>query len=131
MNKPLPHEQRAMKEKGELDVKIAKLNSFINSNAIQALPEDERNRLGNQVEAMLVYSRILGNRIAAFSPNNGVYDEDAKMELESCPCIDMQLRAQCLDFALRMHQYTHYIDVVAAAEAFEKFIKGPNKEEAQ
>jgi hypothetical protein len=62
-----PHQQRVVTEKAELDEKIDKLKAFImNSPIYQKLPDDERSRLNQQYDAMVVYSHILGARIEAF-----------------------------------------------------------------
>jgi len=63
----MPHQERVVTEKKELDEKIGKLNEFILSNPVFArLPEDERKRLSDQHFHMKNYSDILGARIAAF-----------------------------------------------------------------
>ena len=57
-----------MDEKSELDAKLAKLSEFIRTNPVfGALPSEERARLVLQRGYMVEYSRILGERIAAFS----------------------------------------------------------------
>lgn len=65
-----PHQQRVADEKTELDVKIAALAGFINDSSPGArfltLAEAERMRLYAQHRAMVAYSAILGERIAAF-----------------------------------------------------------------
>lgn len=66
-----PHQQRVVNEKTELDVKIAALTAFINTfdapfSKFAALPDPERQRLYTQQHAMIVYSGILAERIAAF-----------------------------------------------------------------
>ncbi|KWZ53301.1 hypothetical protein WK57_30400 [Burkholderia ubonensis] len=76
-----PHQQRVVDEKDALDDKIAKLAFFIGSfqkpNSVFAgLPEPERQRLYAQHRAMVTYSTILGERIAAFvtdAPSAEVY----------------------------------------------------------
>lgn len=64
----LPHQQRVVDEKLELDGKIGKLDEFINyRNPVFAkLSQDEQKRLCRQFDAMEEYSNILGQRIAAF-----------------------------------------------------------------
>ncbi len=64
----LPHQQRVVDEKNELDEKLTKLTSFINSEKFTEIvaSEDERGRLVCQEEAMKYYSEILAERIAAF-----------------------------------------------------------------
>lgn len=66
-----PHQQRVVDEKADLDEKVAKLAAFIatfdNPNSVfAALSEPERHRLYDQHRAMVTYSTILGERIAAF-----------------------------------------------------------------
>ncbi|WP_430230526.1 crAss001_48 related protein [Paraburkholderia tropica] len=61
-----PHQVRVVAEKNELDEKIAKLVSFVGSPTWSRLDEAERSRLTEQGLAMQDYSRILGDRIAAF-----------------------------------------------------------------
>lgn len=62
----LPHQQRVIDEKAELDAKIEKLNTFISSEMIKKVEEQEQFRLGAQSVAMQRYSEILGERIANF-----------------------------------------------------------------
>lgn len=66
-----PHQQRVVHEKAELDEKIDKLAGFIGTfdkpySLFAGLPEPERQRLYAQHRAMVTYSTILGERIAAF-----------------------------------------------------------------
>ena len=61
-----PHEMRVIEEKQELDGRLTKLRAFIGSVTYGGLPEVERLRLFRQSEVMAEYSRILGDRIAAF-----------------------------------------------------------------
>lgn len=61
-----PHQQRVVAEKAELDSKIEKLNTFITSDKIQSVSEQEQFLLGAQSVAMQRYSEILGERIANF-----------------------------------------------------------------
>jgi hypothetical protein len=60
-----PH-QRVMLEKQELDRKILKLGTFIDTDAFHAVEGDEQTRLFSQLNTMHAYSAILGERIAAF-----------------------------------------------------------------
>ena len=63
-----PHQQRVVDEKTELDEKLKKLTAFIDTNTVfENLPEDEKTRLVRQESCMSEYSKILGERIAAFS----------------------------------------------------------------
>lgn len=62
-----PHQQRVLDEKAELDDRLSKLTTFIESSPIFAqLPIDEQERLRAQAAVMTDYSRILASRIAAF-----------------------------------------------------------------
>ena len=63
----LPHQERVVSEKHDLDEKLNKLKAFIETSpTFKALPEDERGRLNQQFDCMAEYSSILGQRIAAF-----------------------------------------------------------------
>lgn len=66
-----PHEQRVFDEKAELDARLQKLRSFLDSVIFGGLPEAERYRLRRQAEVMAEYSRILAERIFAFPPATG------------------------------------------------------------
>ena len=66
MSELLPHQQRVVDEKRELDEKISKLGPFLNSSIFKSLDGDEQERLCDQYEVMQVYSNILRDRIAAF-----------------------------------------------------------------
>ena len=61
------HQQRVIDEKAELDEKLVKLGAFISSSSVfLSLPEDEQLRLKTQAMHMSSYSKVLGERIAAF-----------------------------------------------------------------
>jgi hypothetical protein len=63
-----PHQNRVIIEKAELEIKLAALTDFVNNSPIYGtLPDAEQMRLGRQAEVMDEYSRILGERIAAFT----------------------------------------------------------------
>ena len=55
-----------MTEKNELDEKRGKLTAFIGGDIYRTLDQVEKSRLNRQLEAMTLYSNILGERIAAF-----------------------------------------------------------------
>ena len=59
-------QQRVIKEKVELDSKIQRLVAFTTTRIFMALDDAEKGRLQYQCDAMYLYSRILGDRIAAF-----------------------------------------------------------------
>jgi hypothetical protein len=61
-----PHQQRVLDEKSELDEKRTKLTAFIGGDIYRKLDPVEQSRLNRQLEAMTLYSNILGERIAAF-----------------------------------------------------------------
>ena len=63
-----PHQQRVVDEKKELDAKLTKLSAFISSENFHSIVDDanEIYNLHNQERFMLGYSRVLGERIAAF-----------------------------------------------------------------
>jgi hypothetical protein len=66
-----PHQQRVITEKQELDEKLIKLTTFINSNNFTTIVQDEaeRNRLIKQESIMQEYSDVLAERIEAFIIN--------------------------------------------------------------
>ena len=66
MRELLPHQQRVVEEKAELDAKLEKLIPFLSSDTCHALSFDERGRLHRQAEVMREYSAILGARVAGF-----------------------------------------------------------------
>jgi hypothetical protein len=61
-----PYQERVVQEKTELDIKIGKLNSFIESPKFYTVTQLERRHLIRQMQAMGTYSDILGERISAF-----------------------------------------------------------------
>lgn len=62
-----PHQQRVIQEKTELDERYRKLYDFIHGdNFFRVCDEPERERMIRQLNAMLAYSEVLGERIAAF-----------------------------------------------------------------
>ena len=63
----LPHQQRVVNEKTELDSKREKLGEFKNMDAFARLPWQEQERLNTQAHIMTMYSAVLGERIAAFA----------------------------------------------------------------
>lgn len=60
----LPHQQRVIDEKTELDERREKLASFYSTPVFHGLPESEQSLLLTQGVAMRCYSDILGERIA-------------------------------------------------------------------
>jgi hypothetical protein len=64
----LPHQERVVEEKKELDEKATKLSDFIGfSPVFDDIDPAEQERLKEQCEIMWQYSTILGQRIAAFT----------------------------------------------------------------
>ena len=64
-----PSQQRVVDEKRHLDEKIDKLRSFMFGNpTFTSVPLPEKIRLAKQLEAMELYSEVLGERISAFEP---------------------------------------------------------------
>jgi len=61
-----PHQQRVVREKDELDAKIASLIAFIVSDNFNGICESERKRMRRQEVLMELYSEVLAERIAAF-----------------------------------------------------------------
>lgn len=61
-----PHQERVVAEKAELDEKIDKLTSFIDTPVFAGLDEAEQERLVRQLHHMGHYTAVLGERIAAF-----------------------------------------------------------------
>lgn len=62
----LPHQQRVVDEKTELDGKLEKLGAFLGSSVFEKLPQTERYLLSKQRELMGGYSEILRERISYF-----------------------------------------------------------------
>ena len=62
----LPHQQRVIDEKAELDERRAKLSAFAHTEMFAGLPQDEQTRLEHQGFHMGAYSDILAQRIANF-----------------------------------------------------------------
>lgn len=65
-NKMLPHQERVITEKKEIDERGDKLEQFILSEKFGTLPVAEQERMKRQLEIMGKYSEVLGERIAAF-----------------------------------------------------------------
>jgi hypothetical protein len=66
MKELLPHQQRVVEEKKELDDKLFRLRLFLASEKIVSVPQVELERLHRQLDAMQEYSNILSERIDAF-----------------------------------------------------------------
>lgn len=61
-----PHQLRVVEEKKELDEKLSKLSSFLQTQIFASLPEAEQIRLNRQENIMKEYAGILGERINNF-----------------------------------------------------------------
>jgi hypothetical protein len=64
----LPHQQRVVAEKAELDEKLSKLKAFFETELYHNLDAAEHDLLACQSDIMEEYSAVLGARIAAFTP---------------------------------------------------------------
>ena len=62
----LPHQQRVVEEKAELDVKVKKLAEFLAGEMPEGVTNAEQGRLQHQHSIMEAYSNILDARIKAF-----------------------------------------------------------------
>lgn len=66
MKEYLPHQQRVVDEKAELDAKREALSNFKNTNVFAELDWKERDRLNSQAMIMGMYSAVLADRISNF-----------------------------------------------------------------
>lgn len=62
-----PHQKRVVDEKRELDERKQKLEAFFETPTFAQLDDSEQGRLHAQHAAMVDYSRVLGDRIEAFT----------------------------------------------------------------
>lgn len=62
-----PYQERVVAEKAELDAKLAKLRAFLFTDLFETLDSDTQGLLWKQAGHMYNYSKVLGERIAAFS----------------------------------------------------------------
>jgi hypothetical protein len=62
-----PHQKRVVEEKRELDERKQKLEAFFDTATFAQLDDSEQGRLHAQHDVMVDYSRILGDRIEAFT----------------------------------------------------------------
>jgi hypothetical protein len=65
-NKMLPHQQRVVDVKAELDDKLSKLKAFTETDLFKSLAVEDRVLLDTQATYMDAYSRTLGKRIDRF-----------------------------------------------------------------
>jgi hypothetical protein len=61
------YQERVVEEKRELDEKLAKLVVFGHTEQFLLLSSDEKDRMSHQHSSMEAYSKVLGERIEAFS----------------------------------------------------------------
>ena len=64
----LPYQQRVVSEKAELDDRLGKLNTFLDTSTFNAMHNDERARMIRQHYHMVELSKVLGERVDAFLP---------------------------------------------------------------
>lgn len=62
----LPHQERVVQQKRELDEEIAKLKDFLYSGKFDSVKDSELGIMVRQYSVMKRYSLILGERIAEF-----------------------------------------------------------------
>jgi hypothetical protein len=62
-----PHQKRVIDEKRDLDERKQKLEAFFETPTFAQLDDSEQGRLHAQHAAMVDYSRVLGDRIEAFT----------------------------------------------------------------
>lgn len=62
----LPHQQRVIAEKAQLDERLAKLNAFMTTSFYESISEVEKYLMKKQSEIMLEYSDIIHGRIVEF-----------------------------------------------------------------
>ena len=62
-----PHQQRVVAELEQLADRIQKLEAFLHTDLYAGLPEDERQLLKMQADAMVLYMGILNTRTAKFT----------------------------------------------------------------
>ena len=66
------HQKRVKLEKEELDIKIKKLDDFLNKDSVIVNERIELNRLINQLFVMKLYSDILGSRLKNWEDKNEI-----------------------------------------------------------
>ena len=58
--------ERVREEKRELDERMERLSAFLDTDMYRSLPDDEQERMGEQLALQQELSRVLGKRIANF-----------------------------------------------------------------
>ena len=61
------HEQRAVKERDDLQAKIVKLDAFMETSLFEGMPYEDRKFMRIQWTAMLTYCEALNARIGRFT----------------------------------------------------------------
>lgn len=103
-----PHEDRVVKEKQELDEKLAKLSEFGMTPLFASLPADEQERLNRQHSVMGEYSRILGERIAAWQAAESKHAKPEVTPLKERIHTLNQLQLETLDLIRKVRlQFQH------------------------
>lgn len=62
----LPHQERVVNEKNELEDKLTKLDAFFETDFFSKVDEDEQERLKHQYWIMRDYLEVLQERISNF-----------------------------------------------------------------
>lgn len=89
-----PHQQRVVEEAEQLDDRIAKLQSFLDSEKSANVDGHERTLLGSQLQAMRTYSSFLHARMYYW---NLLAQQAAEREPnpEPCPCSERMGEHAC------------------------------------
>ncbi len=66
----LPHQERVVAERAELNEKLTKLLAFMNTESFEALPDRDRYLLNKQASFMGFYRDTLDERIALIEDEN-------------------------------------------------------------
>lgn len=66
----LPHQERVVAERAELNEKLTKLLAFMNTESFEALPDRDRYLLNKQASFMGFYRDTLDERIALIEEEN-------------------------------------------------------------
>lgn len=64
----MPHQQRVVDEKADVDGKLERLSAFIHGPTFETIDPAEQSRLKRQQSIMVDLSLVLGERIEAFQP---------------------------------------------------------------
>lgn len=69
MKEYLPHQSRVVLEKADIDEKIGRLSTFLETITFRSLPDSDQELLIKQLGVMVQYSTILSQRIGNFTHN--------------------------------------------------------------